>query len=370
MRDAGCCSNGRRRAHAAHPCAPVDRAEIAEIDQQIDADDEDGIDQRRADDDGIVAGRHGEHEIAAEARNAGDDLDEERAGQDVGRIDAGDRHHRDQRIASHMTHDDGDRPQALGARRPDIVEMHHLEHRTSKIADYGGERCQGKGEDRNDRRDRECAFPAEGRNPAEADAEHDDKDRGHDIGRHGDAERREHADQPVDHRVPGQGGKRAERQAEHEGKQHGRRAQLQRDRQEVHDDVIDRLGAVAIGGAKIALQRAPEILDILRRKRLIEMELRVERRLDRRLDRPVRAYIPGRARGHMGDEEDERIDEQQGRNAGKRTPDDITQHRSPSGLGCSHAYWKLASPIWKVSSTPSCFRPATFGLTSQRSVGL
>ena len=136
------------------------------------------------------------------------------------------------------------------------------------------------------------------------------------------------------------------------------------------NDVIDRLGAVTIGGAEIAVQRAPEIGDILRGQRLVQVELGVERRLDGRLNRAIRSYIPGRTRCYMSDEEDQRVDEQQGRNAGERPPDDITQHwLSPSGLDCLYAYLKLASPIWKVSSTPWCRRPTTFGLISQRSVG-
>ena len=100
---------------------------------------------------------------------------------------------------------------------------------------------------------------------------------------------RDHADDPVDHRVARQGRKRAQRQAEDKSEQHCYSAQFQRDREEVDDDVIDRLCTVAIGGAKIAVERAPEIGDILRGQRLVEVELGIERRLDGRLDRAVRS---------------------------------------------------------------------------------
>ena len=120
--------------------------------------------------------------------------------------------------------------------------------------------------------------------------------------------------------MPGQGRERAQRQAEKNGEQHRRAAKLQRHRQEMPDDVGDDLRPVPEGGAEVAMQRAPEIVGILLIERVVEMVFGVEDRLDLGFDRPVRAAIPRRPGRHMGDEEDHRIDEQQGGNAGQYAP--------------------------------------------------
>ena len=67
---------------------------LGEIHGKVQADEQDGIEQRQADDHGIIAIQRAVHEKDADPRNLEDVFDDKRAGEQIGQHGAGIRYHR------------------------------------------------------------------------------------------------------------------------------------------------------------------------------------------------------------------------------------------------------------------------------------
>lgn len=81
---------------------------VGQIDEDVHGDDDDREEQGERQQDGVVAPRRRGDEVAADARNPRDGLDEERPGDDVRDQDAGDGRDRRERVPQRVPDDDAE----------------------------------------------------------------------------------------------------------------------------------------------------------------------------------------------------------------------------------------------------------------------
>src|SRR5262249_21327344 len=101
---------------------------LDDIHDQVADDDQGAVQDHEAKHQGVVAVGGAIDEFPAEARNLEDGLDDKRTGQDAGDRGAHERHHRLQSATQRMLEYDPRFTCALGACRPNEVEIQHLEH--------------------------------------------------------------------------------------------------------------------------------------------------------------------------------------------------------------------------------------------------
>jgi hypothetical protein len=117
-------------------------------------------------------------------------------------------------------------------------------------------------------------------------------------------------------------GEKTERNSHAQGEAKRRRAQRQRDRQALRDDVADRMVAVLERRPEIAVQDAAEVAEVLLPERLVEVVLGAQVALDfRRRRLAVAVKRPARHGPHQG--EGQEADDQQQRNQKENALDEV-----------------------------------------------
>src|SRR5262245_56620516 len=118
---------------------------IGDVDQDVDQHVGGGDEQHGALHEREVLREDAADDEAAETGPAEDGLDDDRAGQEIAKLQAEDRDHRNERVLQGVAHHDAPPRQALGARGPHVVLAEHLEQARAREArdDRRGDHSQG-----------------------------------------------------------------------------------------------------------------------------------------------------------------------------------------------------------------------------------
>ena len=276
--------------------------------------------------DRVVARLYRRDEVLADPGDVEDQLDHERAGDDVAEQRPGRRDDRDQRVAQHVQADDAPVAQPLRACRAHVVLLQRLEHRPAH--EPREERHRPEAE-----RDRRQDLVLPGRPAArrqrttlqrdEVDQQRRDqeaRDRVEDV--------REDHRAVVDGGVVPERGDHPERDAEHDREEERVDAELDRLREVRLDDVVDVAAADDERRAEVERDDALDVVGVLDVPGLVEVELALEVALDGLRHRSLR--LPERVAldlpHHHERQED---DDQDHRDRPEDAPDDELQHRLP-----------------------------------------
>src|SRR5262245_55039063 len=110
---------------------------IEEVRYEVAGDDDDAKENRNAHHERVVAVERPQHEVAADAGNAEDLPDDDRAGDDVGDRRPQIRDNGQDRCPDRMARESGPFPQALGPGRPHVVAAQRFDHAAAHQARYG-----------------------------------------------------------------------------------------------------------------------------------------------------------------------------------------------------------------------------------------